>query len=319
MVVSLVFDVGVVSSGEESIPRRRLARQLGAGTFGQVWLCREAESNGWQVVVKSGANNLSITSPKEVRILEAASWLASESSLPRRGKICAGEPDAGRVCQLVVLEIIDGVCAGALAKASPLPEKMAGVVLTDIVGAASMLHSIGIGHGSITSSSILVSRSGHSHLCEHSVGESLHNIDRVPSSADPAQLMLPTQVRIDDLGKKKDPRRSTCDLEKDVWSFGILAIELVFGMLPYKQKGFEGEWCLSKVVEEVTSKQVSEKKSVSSLLNGFLDFVSKCLDREAARRSTAIDVLHSPFLKVLNGDRLCFEQWVGAVFDKAAL
>uniref|UniRef100_A0A8C7EEQ4 non-specific serine/threonine protein kinase n=3 Tax=Nothoprocta TaxID=8806 RepID=A0A8C7EEQ4_NOTPE len=80
--------------------------------------------------------------------------------------------------------------------------------------------------------------------------------------------------------------------EVDIWSLGIMVIEMIDGEPPYFN---EPPLQAMRRIRDNLPPRVKDIHKVSSVLRGFLDLM---LVREPSQRATAPDLLRHPFLKL---------------------
>jgi len=291
-------------------------RQLGAGAYGQVWLCEETESNGLRAV-KVMTNELAAAVPNEVRILQEAVGTAGETYVPRFYEASAGKLEDGHAVQIIVMEFIDGVSAGALARAMAFPEICARIVLADVASALTRLHGRGIVHCDIKGDNVLVNKSG-CKLCDFGVSSLLTSGQRGNGLAGTPGWMAPEMACIKEFLEPGPKRHSGYDAKVDVWSLGILAVELAIGDSPWRAVALEQGWGIDRVMKEVSRQHVPEKMGESCFSEAYFDLVNKCLEREPSRRPTAQELRQLSFLQVGRADQEYFETWIAEACANAA-
>jgi serine/threonine-protein kinase 24/25/MST4 len=311
------FHAGAVLSSDTSNLRYRLVRALGAGAFGEVWLCEETQSNGLRAV-KIGTNALAEIAPNEVRILQEAFDNVGESYVPRFYEASAGSFENGLLVDVLVMEFIDGVSAGTLARAMPIPEEFAKVVLTDVVCALKRLHEGGIVHCDVKGDNILLSRTGRCYLCDYGVSKSLNGPGRLEALAGSPGWMAPEVACINELREANGTVLTAYDTKADVWSLGIFAVELVIGDSPWRAVAIEEGWGIDKVMKKVSREHAPEKMQDSGFSDAYFDFVNMCLEREPVQRPSAQELMESQFLRVCSRERRKFAKWVSAACASVA-
>eukprot|EP00927_Polykrikos_kofoidii_P054716 TRINITY_DN490_c0_g1_i1.p1 TRINITY_DN490_c0_g1~~TRINITY_DN490_c0_g1_i1.p1 ORF type:complete len:157 (+),score=22.07 TRINITY_DN490_c0_g1_i1:526-996(+) len=144
------------------------------------------------------------------------------------------------------MEFIDGVSAGALARASSIPEDCARIILADIGCALKRLHSAGIVHCDVKGDNILLSRSGKCYLCDYGVSKSLSCREGTEVLAGSPCWMAPEVASINELRDADGTVRSSFDTKADVWSLGIVAVELAIGDSPWRAAAIEEGWGIDR-------------------------------------------------------------------------
>ena len=80
------------------------------------------------------------------------------------------------------------------------------------------------------------------------------------------------------------------DCLADIWSLGITALEMAEGRPPY------GHLHPMKAIFVIPTKPAPTFKHIEKWSNQFIDFVDKCLVKDPAKRSSAIELLRHPFV-----------------------
>jgi len=81
------------------------------------------------------------------------------------------------------------------------------------------------------------------------------------------------------------------DQKVDIWSLGIMAMEMAEGEPPYM------DFPPLRALFLITTKGIPPLKETDSWSANLQDFVAKCLEKDAEKRGNATDVLKHPFLK----------------------
>jgi len=139
----------------------------------------------------------------------------------------------------------------------------------------------------------------------------------------PANLMLTTEglVKISDFGISSEldstmgmcntfvgtanymsPERlsaSEYSFPSDIWSFGLIMLELIMGQYPYPNATNYFQ-LLSNIMDGEVPK-VPEEVDLSKELR---DFVSLCLSKEPSKRPTAAELLDHPWMKQYDADEM---------------
>jgi len=86
-------------------------------------------------------------------------------------------------------------------------------------------------------------------------------------------------------------RGQSYDTKVDVWSLGIMAMEMAEGEPPYM------EFPPLRALFLITTKGIPALKDARKWTTLFRDFVGKCLEKEADNRIDSVELLKHPFLR----------------------
>lgn len=98
--------------------------------------------------------------------------------------------------------------------------------------------------------------------------------------------------------------RTPYSTEVDIWSLGIMVMEMVDGEPPYFN---EQPLTAMRKIRDQPPPKLKHPHKASSLLQGFL---GRCLVRDPCQRATAIDLLDHPFLRHA-GNPSCLQTLLG--------
>eukprot|EP00928_Gymnodinium_smaydae_P024136 TRINITY_DN19630_c0_g2_i1.p1 TRINITY_DN19630_c0_g2~~TRINITY_DN19630_c0_g2_i1.p1 ORF type:complete len:524 (+),score=100.59 TRINITY_DN19630_c0_g2_i1:106-1677(+) len=327
-----LLHAGRVFESDASLQRYRLIRELGRGSFGAVWLCENpaSELRAVKFVPRGAAPescNVEAERTKQACAAAGADLVPAfyEASAAR---LCDHDLDdreenSAKDLLIIVTAFVDGSSVGSMARAGPVPELAARVVLRDVCAALARLHSSGIIHRDVKGDNILVSTEGRCYLCdfgisrveraarrslrrsEHALGAGA--LSSTASSGDDekkhrmtvcgtALYMAPEVVGVDGIYDEK----------VDIWSLGITAIELATGETPWQKKG----WMLSNVdylvllLRSLPASPSTERKSWAVVLQNarysdeFAEFVGTCTAQDPVERASAADLLATEYLRL---------------------
>ncbi|MGH0140026.1 UNVERIFIED_CONTAM: hypothetical protein FKN15_010007 [Acipenser sinensis] len=153
----------------------------------------------------------------------------------------------------VVMEFLEGGALTDIVTHTRMNEEQIATVCLSVLKALSVLHAQGVIHRDIKSDSILLTHDG--------------------------------RVKLSDFGFCAQVSK-----EVDIWSLGVMVIEMVDGEPPYFN---EPPLKAMKMIRDNLPPKLKNLHKVSPLLKGFLD---KLLVRDPAQRATANELLKHPFL-----------------------
>ncbi|KAJ8341768.1 hypothetical protein SKAU_G00340590 [Synaphobranchus kaupii] len=188
----------------------------------------------------------------------------------------------------VVMEFLEGGALTDIVTHARMNEEQIATVCLSVLRALSYLHTQGVIHRDIKSDSILLTNDGRIKLsdfgfCARVSGE----VQKRRSLVGTPYWMAPEVIS-----------RVPYGPEVDIWSLGVMIIEMVDGEPPYFN---EPPLQAMRRIRDNLPPRLKDSQKVSPVLRAFLDLV---LVREPSQRATAQELLRHPFLK-LSGPSSC--------------
>eukprot|EP01087_Luapelamoeba_hula_P005127 TRINITY_DN1520_c0_g1_i3.p1 TRINITY_DN1520_c0_g1~~TRINITY_DN1520_c0_g1_i3.p1 ORF type:complete len:698 (+),score=154.69 TRINITY_DN1520_c0_g1_i3:242-2335(+) len=184
----------------------------------------------------------------------------------------------------VIMELIDG---GSLSEVlvvhKTLPEPLIALICKSVLEGLKYLHTLGkpIIHRDIKSENILLSLDGLIKITDFGYGSQLaHMNDTKTSVVGTTYWMAPELIKSRPYGCKVD-----------VWSTGIMAVEMFDGEPPYIEES------MLKALFLIAKKGRPDFKKPASMSDDFKDFITQCTMMEPDQRPTTDQMLQHPFLK----------------------
>lgn len=273
---------GAVLESGGSGARYTAERCIGAGSFGQVWLCREAGSGGMRAVKLlpcEGADAMA----KEVAQSKRATEAAGEHCVPKFYEASeagiVGRPEARLL--LIAMEFIDGTNAGQLSEAGALPETCTRTILGDIAIALGRLHHCGVIHRDVKGDNVIVSKAGNSYLCDFGLSACPQELTAEPG--DKRREGTPYYMAPELMA---DP--PVYSEKSDVWALGITAIQLAAGTIPLHSERFQDVDDILDYIAMNPSPEVPVGLGYSFV---FVESVQACLERNLVHRPSVRQLL----------------------------
>ncbi|XP_026800424.2 serine/threonine-protein kinase PAK 5 isoform X3 [Pangasianodon hypophthalmus] len=188
----------------------------------------------------------------------------------------------------VVMEFLEGGALTDIVTHTRMNEEQIATVCLSVLKALSYLHTQGVIHRDIKSDSILLTSDGRIKLSDFGFcAQVSKDVPKRKSLVGTPYWMAPEVIS-----------RLPYGTEVDIWSLGIMVIEMVDGEPPYFN---EPPLQAMRRIRDNLPPRLKESHKVSSVLRAFLDLM---LVREPSQRATAQELLQHPFLK-LSGPPSC--------------
>ncbi|XP_043912576.1 serine/threonine-protein kinase PAK 5 isoform X2 [Protopterus annectens] len=182
----------------------------------------------------------------------------------------------------VVMEFLEGGALTDIVTHTRMNEDQIAAVCLSVLKALSYLHNQGVIHRDIKSDSILLTSDGRIKLSDFGFcAQVSKEVPKRKSLVGTPYWMAPEVIS-----------RLPYGTEVDIWSLGIMVIEMVDGEPPYFN---EPPLQAMRRIRDNLPPRVKDIHKVSSMLRGFLDLM---LVREPSQRATAQELLRHPFLKL---------------------
>ncbi|XP_074390483.1 serine/threonine-protein kinase PAK 1-like isoform X2 [Zonotrichia albicollis] len=196
------------------------------------------------------------------------------STLPQEESYLLGEE------LLLVIEYMDGGVLTDIISQTYLSEDEMAAISRECLHGLDFLHSNDVIHGDVKSDNILLKTDGSVKLADFGLATQL-----TPEQSKRCSLtgtpwwMAPEVVTGQPYGPKVD-----------IWSFGIVGIEMIEQEPPYLS---ESSGTATHLIATVGTPQLRQPKLLSPLLR---DFLSCCLQTDEERRWSAKELLQHPFV-----------------------
>jgi len=204
---------------------------------------------------------------------------------------------------IIVMQLIEGLAVDHL----PLPdglrprERVAKVVLHDVLVALRRLHHENVIHRDVKPANILVDRAGDCYLCDFGVSLFLDEV-RPGQEMDQAGTPLYMAPEI----VKTLPVRY--DQKVDVWSLGVMGYELELGRTPLQ--GDRSDMPTQGLIFSTLQTMVSPIFESSFTLS-YRNLVQMCLEADPLRRPSSQQLVQERMPSVCAADRKLLAQLLG--------
>lgn len=260
----------------------RSSRVLGTGSFGCVYLGMEQHS-GRLVAMKF----LPLPSDDgEVRVLQNE-VMTMETVTDANLVEFYGYAFVDNMIVLMMECLVAGSLAGMLQTFAQLPEQTTINFMRDVLRGLHRLHSEGIVHRDVKPQNVLIAASGHCKISDFGASASIHELVRRHDGG--------AEVQGTPIYLAPEAARGHAEPKSDVWSVGIMYLQLTTGRIPYDVGVVSSS--VAAVVFGIGSGRMRPvmPAEIAPLAR---QFVEGCLADDVARRMTAGELLELPFFSV---------------------
>ena len=243
--------------------RYRVVSELGTGVFGTVCLAVD-ETDGREIAIRFLPRELVDLSqprptkrrvdpsPADKAIVEAST---AHASLVR--VLDFGEAETGQA--FAAMELIHGRRLSAILSEGPLEVQTALRIAIDLGGAVETLHNLGLVHGALRPSNVMIASDGHATLMDVELigARAAQAVHGILIDEPPPEYLSPEQIR-------QAPVTDTTD----IYAFAVILYEMLCGVPPFQ--GDTREAVLAKHLTETPAPMRQRRRTAPATFEGII-------------------------------------------------
>ena len=272
--------LSMICLNETPFEKYSIDEMLGEGAGGKVFLASDKETNA-QVAIKE--INMKTVLKKEMLLME----IKVMKDLNHPNIINYVQSYMEDNILWVVMEYLAGGALTDVCTEVCMPEKQIATVCREVIEGIHYLHMNGILHRDIKSDNVLLGMDGSVKIIDFGFCADVHENALRTTVVGTPYWMAPEVIE----------RKVRYGKKVDIWSLGILALEMKDGEPPYMDE------CPDplKALYLIASNDKPPIKSWNSLSPQFQDFLDQCLQKNVDKRATAAELREHPFLSIAEG------------------
>lgn len=273
----------IVTVGDYGRKYTRL-RKIGQGASGVVYTALD-RSTGEQVAIKQ--MNLKQQPKKELIINEIA--VMREHRHANVVNYIDSYLVAGDLC--VVMEYLAGGSLTDVVTETCMDEPQIAAVCREVLQALQFLHARHVIHRDIKSDNVLLGEDGSVKLTDFGFCAQLSGVDTTAAADSSSAGTRTTMVGTPYWMAPEVVTRQRYGVKVDVWSLGVLALEMLDGEPPYLNEN------PLRALYLIATNGRPEIRDRDRLSPEFADFLDQCLQVDVELRPSASELLRHPFMK----------------------
>lgn len=267
-------------TGQALESKWKKGKLLAKGTFGHVYAGFNSD-NGQMCAIKEVRIIFNDTTSKErLKQLNQEITLLSQFSHPNIVQYYGSELRGDKL-SLYLEYVPGGSILKLLQEYGPFEEQIISSYTRKILSGLVFLHERNIAHRDIKGANILVNAKGEIKLADFGMAKHINSCSLMDSFKGSPYWMAPEVVK----------EAGGSSVAVDIWSLGCTVLEMATAKLPLWGQ-YEGAAVLFKLAD---GKDIPEIPR--NLSDNAKSFLKLCLQRNPSHRSTAVQLLHHPFVQ----------------------
>ncbi|KAL6634949.1 hypothetical protein ACP70R_027620 [Stipagrostis hirtigluma subsp. patula] len=264
---------------------------LGHGAGGTVYKARHRRTGAVLAVkaLRDGDDNDDAALREADVHLHVATAAPDHPHVVRLHGVFPGDPASGdRLLYLVLEYVPDGSLGDLLRRYGRLPEHAIAGVARCVLCGLRHLHRLGVVHGDVKPSNLLVGRRGEVKIADFGASRLVSGAGAHRAAAGTYAYMSPEKLDPEGFGASAP----SAEFSSDVWALGVVLLECHLGRFPLVGAGERPDW--AAVVVAVCFGGAPEVPVAAS--PEFGGFVRRCLEKDWRGRATVEELLGHPFV-----------------------
>jgi len=205
--------------------------------------------------------------------------------------------DAQNARVIAVLEYMDcGALSDVREKVKKIPEPILGVIAHELLQGLVYMHSKKRVHRDVKPQNICLNSKGEAKLTDFGLTKEIQNsLGNCKTMLGTYSYMSPERIK-----------NEGYEYKSDIWSLGIVLMECAGGVFPFPECGGVYMDLISRIVDD----DAPTLKNAQEFSPEFIDFLAKCLEKNAEERATAENLLGHAWIQDCKEQNINLAKWL---------